>query len=113
MTVDMDTDTGLACDTDKIAAVVKSVRKYNVSSGDYYLRMTLINEDGLFTVDTVDGVPGFGGTAKRDLAGDLGEIGNWDTSDAAEFVSGAFVTYAFKFYSITVVQLNVSSLSPH
>ena len=93
MTIDMDDDTGLAGDTDDLAYIVKSVRKYNVATQDYYLQMTLIGDDGLFTVDTIDGVPGAGETTKRDFSGDLGEIDRWDTSDACEFIKGNFVTF--------------------
>ncbi len=79
-------DTGDAAEADALAYVVASTQKYNAATQEYYLQMTLITEDGLFTTKTVDSVPDFNNTALGIPEG-IGKV-------TGDFKAGTFIEYA-------------------
>ena len=79
-------DTGDAAEGEAIAYVVSSTQKYNAATAEYYLQMTLISEDGLFTAKTVDSVPDFTNTELAIPEG-IGKV-------TGDFKAGTFIEYA-------------------
>lgn len=56
MTVVMNGDTGAANDTKNMAYIVAGTQSYNVATDKYYAELTIIDENGLQTLKTVDDV---------------------------------------------------------
>ncbi len=79
-------DTGDAAEGEALAYVVASTQKYNAATAEYYLQMTLISEDGLFTAKTIDSPVDFTNTALAIPEG-IGKV-------TGDFKAGTFIEYA-------------------
>lgn len=81
-------DTGDASESEAIAYVVSSTQKFDAAAAEYYLQMTLITEDGLFTTKTINTPVDFSNTAYT-LPEKIGTVASGD-----EFAAGTFIEYA-------------------
>ena len=79
-------NTGDAAEAEDIAYIVSSTQRYNAATAEYYLQMTLINEDGLFTAKTIDTPVDFTNTALA-IPAYIGTV-------TGNFKAGTFVQYA-------------------
>ena len=82
------TDTGDASESEAIAYVVSSTQKFDAAAAEYYLQMTLITEDGLFTTKTINTPVDFKNTPYT-LPEKIGTVASTD-----EFAAGTFIEYA-------------------
>ena len=82
------TDTGDASESEAIAYVVSSTQKFDAAAAEYYLQMTLITEDGLFTTKTINTPVDFKNNP-YDLPEKIGTVASTD-----EFAAGTFIEYA-------------------
>ncbi|MBR3847698.1 MAG: S-layer homology domain-containing protein [Oscillospiraceae bacterium] len=81
-------DTGDASESEAIAYVVSATQKFDAAAAEYYLQMTLITEDGLFTTRTINTPVDF----SNDPYTLPEKIGTVDPSD--EFAADTFIEYA-------------------
>ncbi len=79
-------DTGDAADGEAIAYIAASTQKYNTATGEYYLQMTLIDENGLFTAKTIDSPVDFNNDP-IDVQDNLGKV-------VGNYAAGTYVEYA-------------------
>ena len=79
-------DTGDAAEAEALAYIAAAAQRYNVATGEYFLEMTIIDENGLVSTKTVGDVSDFNNNS-LDFGTTIGKI-------EGEYAAGTFITYA-------------------